>query len=188
MANIFVHQLDNLITMAPTDSVAFIQTADGTVPVKRFARRYKNIARATLAGFDAEARWMAYPGNTIYGNISYVHGVDRDSGQPLPAIAPLNLVIGIRQKLGKAGTIDVRARGYHRQDRVAEGEKPTPGYALLDGYIHSAPIKIGTVQLHWTAGVENALNAAYRNHLATNRGNWSWEPGRNFKCKLTILW
>jgi hemoglobin/transferrin/lactoferrin receptor protein len=187
-ANAFVHMLDNLITMAPADSVVFVSTDDGTDPIKRFARRYKNISRARLTGFDAMARWIALPGSILYGNISYVYGADRVTDQPLPAIAPLNAVLGIEQRLGKHGRIDIRTRAYDRQNRVAVGEKQTPGYVLLDAYVHSASIQAGKAQLQWTAGIDNVLNTAYRNHLTTNRDSWLLDPGRNFKCRLTILW
>jgi outer membrane receptor protein involved in Fe transport len=71
---------------------------------------------------------------------------------------------------------------------VAEGELTTDSYALLDCFFESELIRMNGKQLQFAAGVENLANAKYRNHLSTNRGGWTLEPGRNFKCRVSFMW
>jgi outer membrane receptor protein involved in Fe transport len=186
--NVFLNYLSSMITMVPADSVSFSAPEESGSTAKVHARRYENIDKALLSGFEFNVDWWLYPAGVAYGQLSYVRGDDRNTGDHLPQIAPLNGVVGIRHRITELGTIDVRSRFFGSQNKVAEGELPSEGYVLVDCFLTSKPIQMQGIQLQLSAGVENLTNTSYRSHLSTNRGNWMLEPGRNMKFKLSVTW
>jgi outer membrane receptor protein involved in Fe transport len=52
--------------------------------------------------------------------------------------------------------------------------------------LYSSQLEMGVTTFQLFAGVDNLFNAAYRNHLATNRGIITAEPGRNIFIKLVM--
>ena len=186
--NFFMNYINKMITMAPADSVSFLTSSDTGFSQRTFSRQYQNIDNALLTGFELSADWLAYQTGVAYGQISFVRGIDRSSGEDLPQIMPFNGILGLRQQVAEAGNFDVRVRYFAAQNHVAEGELTTDSYALLDCFFESELIRIIGTQVQFAAGVENLANAKYRNHLSTNRGQWALEPGRNFKCRASFMW
>ncbi|HRT90811.1 MAG TPA: TonB-dependent receptor [Bacteroidales bacterium] len=72
------------------------------------------------------------------------------------------------------------------QDKVADGEKTTGGYMRYDLNLSTDAFRIGKTSLQAFAGIENLTNRSYTNHLATNRGSISVEPGRNIFVRLSL--
>ncbi len=105
----------------------------------------------------------------------------------LPLIPPMNGRLGLRYNFPKYLGFDMVAIGFADQNKVADGESQTKGYARFDFLIHSALINLDFAKLQFFGGVENIGDRAYTNHLATNRGAISIEPGRNFYIKLKVL-
>ena len=83
--------------------------------------------------------------------------------------------------------MDLIAIGFADQDKVADGEQETKGFARFDFMIHSTLINIDFAKLQLFGGIENIGDRAYTNHLSTNRGAIDIEPGRNFYIKLKVL-
>lgn len=186
--NFFMNYINKMITMAPADSVSFLTSSDTGSSQKTFTRMYQNVDKALLTGFEISADWLAYQTGVAYGQINYLRGIDRSSEEDLPQIIPFNGILGLRQKVAEAGNLDVRVRYFAAQNNVAEGEFTTEAYSLLDCFFETEPIRINGSQLQFAAGLENLTNTRYRNHLSTNRGNWTMEPGRNFKFKVSFIW
>jgi outer membrane receptor protein involved in Fe transport len=155
---------------------------------KTFARKYQNIDEATITGFEMSVDWQAYPSTVVYGQVSYVRGIESNTKENLPGIVPLNSTAGLRRQLGNLGDVEFRTRIFNAQDKIAEGEVKSDGYWLLDCYATTSPITLGGSQLQFSAGIENIANTKYRSHLSTNRGNWALEPGRNVKLRLSVSW
>jgi len=76
--------------------------------------------------------------------------------------------------------------GAATQDRIAAGESETNGYTRLDLGVSSTKINMGFSKLQLFAGVDNITDKSYTNHLATNRGAISVEPGRNIYLRLNL--
>ena len=74
------------------------------------------------------------------------------------------------------------------QNKVAESELKTPGYAVFNLMVNTDEINLSSLNFKIYAGIENILNKSYRNHLSTFRGNILDEPGRNFYVKLIAGW
>ncbi len=105
----------------------------------------------------------------------------------MPLITPANGRIGIRYHLPKYFGLDLVAIGFADQDKVADGESETKGCARFDFKVNSSVIKIDFAKVQFFGGIENISDRAYTNHLATNRGAISIEPGRNFYVKMKVL-
>ncbi|MFA6826576.1 MAG: hypothetical protein WCR43_05985, partial [Bacteroidales bacterium] len=70
--------------------------------------------------------------------------------------------------------------------KIAEGEKETPGYYRLDAALNTKAFDLRFMKLQLFAGIDNITNNRYTNHLSTNRGDISVEPGRNFFIRLKL--
>lgn len=148
--------------------------------------RKANIGEARLYGFDFQLEYNFFDELVVYTHGSYVRGEDLTLNSNLPLISPLNGKIGFRYKNLNYGNIDIQASLFAKQDKIASGEKETPGYITLNTYISSTPISFYHISLRLFAGVENILDKDYRNHLSTNRGQILIEPGRNVFVKLNL--
>jgi iron complex outermembrane receptor protein len=112
--------------------------------------QYQGVA-ATLYGFEAEGKtrlWrkLVTSSDTLdfEARADYVHGENRDTGQPLPRLAPLRLGGGLVYGAGPFGArIDVTYAA--RQSRVPANDTPTDAYTLL-GVQLSYKIKAGRTQ------------------------------------------
>ena len=106
----------------------------------------------------------------------------------LPLIPPLNGRLGIRYTNSGLGSAEFSVFGAGRQDKIAEGEQETPGYYRLDVALNTKTMYLGPVGIQLFAGIDNITNNRYTNHLSTNRGDISVEPGRIIpEVKLSLI-
>lgn len=146
-----------------------------------------NVDNARLYGVDLKFQYNFYGNFVIHGSGSYVRGEDTNNNTNLPLIPPMNGRIGLKYNLPNYFGANIIAVGYADQDKVAEGETETKGFAKFDFRVHSALINLDFAKLQLFGGIENIGNRAYRNHLSTNRGSIDIEPGRNFYIKMKVL-
>ena len=146
-----------------------------------------NISNARLAGFDAEWEYNFYNSLVFYGGASFINGENTDNGSALPQIAPLNGTIGLKYSYKDIVTLNFNTVIYSGQNRVAAGEVTTPGYTVFNFYTGINRIYLSNFELGLYAGSENIFNRNYRNHLSTNRGTVTSEPGRNVYLKAKIV-
>ncbi|MBN1351217.1 TonB-dependent receptor [candidate division KSB1 bacterium] len=172
--NIFINRLQNLVIDEPS-------TFEG-----RPALIKANVGEAQLVGFDARIDWEAHSALGVFGTVAYVRGEDLKQASPLPLIPPLNGKIGIIWALVNQVKLSLSATLFTSQNRTAAGELATPGYTILDLFLNTTPMNLGYTANRFVLGVENITNASYRNHLSTNRGTITGEPGRNFSIKWKV--
>lgn len=147
-----------------------------------------NAGRSRLYGFDLNLEYNFYKEMVFYATSSYVRGQDIENNVDLPQIPPLNGRIGFRSPITKYLNADITAVYFTRQDKIASGEIATPGYVYWNLSLNSVTLKLGRMGIRFFGGIENALNKSYRDHLATNRGYITSEPGRNFYLKANVTW
>lgn len=172
VSSIFFNYFDNLVSEIPglfDGRNAFIKT---------------NIGKARLYGFDFRADYNFYSDHLFYFISSFVKGDDISSGGDLSEIPPLNGSAGIKFSYSSKLSIVISSDYSFGQISVAEGERSTAGYALLNLSVNSGVFDLFGSGIRINAGVENIFNKEYRNHLSTIRGNLIFEPGRNFFVKL----
>ena len=47
-------------------------------------------------------------------------------------------------------------------------------------------LTLGNIKAGFSVGIENLFDKEYRNHLSTNRGSITTEPGRNFFLRANL--
>jgi len=128
--------------------------ADTSVPEYAF-----RAVRARLQGAELEARtrlagmpWQI----DLTGGADFVRGDNRDSGEPLPRLAPMRLRAGLEagQASWRAG-LDVRHAA--EQDRVPSTDTTTPGNTRLNLWWTWA-MGNETVQALWFVRLDNVTN------------------------------
>lgn len=145
-----------------------------------------NVDRAMLYGLDMKMDLHVWDELVFHNTVSFVRGRDTKNNEHLPLIPPLNGRTGFKYHFPGSITVNLYSRWAARQNKTAEGETSTPGYAIVHLSAHTAPIDLDIARLRFTGGVENMFDKAYQNHLATNRGAIKIEPGRNLFIKMQL--
>ena len=185
--NTFVNRISNLIVEIPGEFIYTINTgiSQGTLDTLP-ALVNSNVSKALLYGVDFGMQYNIYSGLVLSASGAFVRGRDTEADANLPQIPPLSGRLGIRYNCPGIGSAEVTVIGAARQDKIASGEKETGGYVRYDLAVNSANIYMGKSKLQIFAGIDNITDRSYTNHLATNRGGISVEPGRNIYMRLSF--
>ncbi|MGQ9621449.1 MAG: TonB-dependent receptor [Bacteroidales bacterium] len=186
-ANLFYNRITNMIVETPGQFIYTINTgpAEGTTDTLP-ALINANVSKAVLYGCDLGIQYNFYSGFVLFASGSYVRGKDIEADANLPQIPPLNGRAGIRYSPRGTGSAEFIVSGSAKQNKIADGEKETGGYVRYDISLSSERIKLWKTGLQFFAGIDNITNRSYTNHLSTNRGSISVEPGRNFYLRLNL--
>ncbi len=187
-ADIFANRIYNMIVEEPGEFIYTINTgvSEGetdTLP----ALVNSNVSKALLYGADIELQYNIYSGFVVYGSCAYVRGTDTEKETNLPQIPPFTGRVGLRYSNSRLGSAEIAVIGAAKQDKVADGESTTGGYTRLDMSVNTTKVNLGPVRLQFFAGIDNITDRKYTNHLATNRGSISVEPGRNIYFRINLV-
>ncbi|RPI60311.1 MAG: TonB-dependent receptor, partial [Ignavibacteriales bacterium] len=163
--SIFLNSLKDLVTEIPG-------TYDG-----RNALIKTNIGEALLFGFEYSFNFRVMNQLSVYNTLSYVRGLNQKDDQDLPQISPINGIVGIEYFPLDWMSFDISAILFAEQNKVAPGEKTTPGYATFNFKLNFVNLTLANIKVGFSVGLENILDKEYRNHLSTNRGSITTEPG-----------
>ena len=172
--NLFVYRLRNLVTEV---SSTFEDRA---------ALRKTNTGSAQLHGFDLEIKARLSQRASVALTAAWVQGQDTFLNRPLPLIPPLNIRCRLGIKPARLFSTELITSAFAPQDRIADWEIPTPGYFTVALRFRTERLRMLSLNSRIYFNVENVLNRSYRNHLATNRGRITAEPGRNFILQWQI--
>lgn len=193
----FYRRIDDYIQGVPYDNSPGIINSDvETVAAANgdsYPLRFGNVD-ATFYGLDLGWSYAITDRWTLSGLGSYVRGTRADIADNLYRIAPANGRVDLTYARSQwdAG---VEVAGALRQNRVAatNGEKPTPGWAILNAHASWRPLSWIETRL----SVENILDRAYADHLnGPNRvagsavpvGARVPSPGRNVEVRMNVTW
>lgn len=143
---------------------------------------------ARLRGVEAEGRWRAWSGSStldLDGKLDLTRATQTDTGAPLPRIAPLRVTLGATWTRGpwQLGGEVVRAQ---RQDRVPDGDTPTPGYTLVNANA-SWRVDWGSTDALWFLKLGNLGNTlAYNAATVATVLPLSPLPGRSIEAGLRV--
>ena len=184
---VFANWIDNMIVETPGEYIYTINTGpmEGTIDTLP-ALVNANVSKARLYGYDLKLQYEATRNLVIFGSGAYVKGDDTEAETNLPQIPPLSGRFGLRYNFIKIGTLEASMLGASKQDKVADGETVTDGYHRIDMAFSTNRFSVGFSKIQLFAGVDNVTNVSYTNHLSTNRGAISLEPGRNIYVRASI--
>ncbi len=152
------------------------------------SREYVNVSDAELYGADGSLEFDLLKQLTVYGNIAYVVGRDRNSHDHLNTIPPLNGILGARWHDQMANGLnywfDFGSHSYATQDHPAPGESETAGYTFFN-LRSGLSFDYGSLKdITLSVNVENLFDKTYRNHL--NTMDFYNDPGLNVITSLQI--
>lgn len=186
--NGFINKINNMIAeekdTTTYDNYDSNGNIESTTPVPAFI--LNNIDEALLYGFDASVSYEAMPNLLINANIAYTIGENMTTDGHLPQIAPLNGLVGARYKGLPYLQGELNCEWAAKQNNIATGETTTDAYAIVNMNLNSQEYKVGSTRIQAFAGMRNIFNTEYTNHLSSNRGSITVEPGRNFYVKLKL--
>lgn len=185
-ADLFINRLSDMIVEAPGEFIYNTYTGTDFVVDTLPAMINSNVSKALLLGFDFRFEYILFKDLVINGTGSFVRGRDTEAGTDLPGISPFKYRVGLRYTADKAGSVELSANGAAKQAKIAEHEVMTDGYVRFDLALASKPFKLGKTDLQAFGGIDNITDVSYTNHLSTNRGSISVEPGRNFYLRMTL--
>lgn len=131
------------------------------------ATQTQNIGKARIRGLELSGKWQLNSQINLHGNLSYVHGVNRNTNRALTGLAPWSGTLGA-QYVGAndawAVTGEVQfAKGQTRWDPATEYR--AAGYGLVNAYAQFQLDRMGFEQLKNTQivlGVTNLFDKEYR--------------------------
>lgn len=151
---------------------------DTEVDIMAGTTRSANVNRAHLWGYDARLHWMpaTIPGLTTFLGIAEVSGRDRDSGEALGSLTPLEALAGIDYHFTQPQlTLGWRGRFARAYDK---GDDDQPGYGLHD------------LQLAWqiTPALSTSLNLRNAADKEWYRPDGNLGDGRSLLANISLQW
>jgi iron complex outermembrane receptor protein len=184
--NAFARQIDDYITLAPTDLGPILPLSPDTV------FRYAN-GEAHFYGAELDASLSPSEAWTARASGSWLRGEDTALDEPAFGVSPASATLGLRWtppvslRRVSAPYLDASTTLVADQTRVARarGETATDGYTTVDlragiSFLQNARLELG---------VENLFDVAYVNHLNAKNpfsGAQLPEPGRVVTTNLTV--
>jgi len=172
---------------------AFVNSVTGMVilrPGETFngldANVYSNAGKALLRGGEASAAWLPAPSVLIEGSLSYVRGTDKEAGENLPFMPPVNGRVSARWNPGRSLWVEPSMTVSSRKTRCAPGEDETAGYGIVDitGGVRLPDIFGSECSL--VGGVKNAADKRYTPPLAESRAFPLYGTGRSVFVSVRI--
>ncbi|MBN2611899.1 MAG: TonB-dependent receptor [Bacteroidales bacterium] len=184
-ASVFANHLNNMIVEAPGEFIYSLTSDNTTDTLPAFVN--SNVSKALLYGTDFKLQYNAIGNLVLFCSGSYVRGKDTEAEENLPQIPPFYGRLGFRYTWPAIGTVELTVVGADKQAKVAVNETDTDGYVRFDLSLNTVRFNLGNIKLQGFAGIDNITDVSYTNHLSTNRGSISIEPGRNVYLRMNLL-
>ncbi len=172
----------NIFTNYFNDLVANVVEIPDSLFIKR------NISEAKIYGFETAFEVSLVKNFFVFGNVSYVRGIETKYNLDLAEIPPVNGIFGVRGKFPYEIDVNLNCEFAGEQNAVASYENTTEGYAIINFAAARRNISSGKISFNLSAGIRNALDEKYRLHLSSNRGLIKLEPGRNLFVRVKVNW
>jgi iron complex outermembrane receptor protein len=143
---------------------------------------------ARLHGVEIDGRWRLLDGGwrlDAGAGIDWVRGSRRDTGTPLPRLAPLRTRLSLDATRG-AWQGGVAVKHAARQNRFAPGDAATPAHTLVDLWA-GWTMQVGQRELQWTLQLDNAFNRlAYSASTIRTAREVAPLPGRSLALAVRV--
>lgn len=142
-----------------------------------------NAGKAHLWGFETSVDWLLGARLLVSADASLTRGTNTKTGTNLASMPPARGHVSLRWTAGRGFWIEPLGTFVARQDKIASGERVTPGYGTFDLTAGKNISALGFSN-ELVLGVKNAGDRRYRDHLATSRGYEMYGLGRSFYLSL----
>ncbi len=187
-ANGFINKINDMIAPENGEWIYDNYGNDGSIVSNDTvsAQILNNISEALLYGFDLSASYEPINDMIVSATMAYTMGKNQTTDGYLPQIAPINGTISVNYNAYEYVQGGVTCEWAGKQSNIAAGETETDGYAIFNLNISSKSFHFDNSHLQAFAGIRNIMDTEYTNHLSTNRGSVTVEPGRNFYIKVRL--
>ncbi|WP_280155170.1 TonB-dependent receptor [Piscinibacter sp. XHJ-5] len=182
----FASRFSRFISLEATGGTVDVVDDDGsTRAVAEYAFRP---VRARMNGIELEGRHRLLDAAwklDASGKLDFTRGTNRDTGEPLPRIAPLRMLVGLDARRGPwGGRIEVDHAA--RQDRVPATDVPTPSYTIVNLTL-TRSLQLGPGDGLWFVKVGNVGDElAYSASTVRTVRDLSPLPGRSVKTGIRV--
>ena len=181
----YYNRMKDFIFRAPTDlfynpesNAPFNNSGDG-FPVYRYRQ-----SEAELYGFELKAQYEITRQISITAIMDYVRGNQVFNSTPLPQMPPFRFSIEPRYA-DDDYWFGLNWKLVADQNNIADFEKPTKGYGLVDLYL-GTKILSGKSYHIVNLRADNLFNQSYRDHLSSIK-DFALMPGRSVKLSYKFL-
>jgi len=154
--------------------------------VSKTEHRMMNVDKAKIHGAEIETEYYLTSLVTLMANISYTHGDNTTNHEPLPFIAPLDGLLGIRYDRSRGFWTSLELEWAANQGRTPPNQVEGEAWERLN-------FRMGQKFTLWgkdqeiMVGMDNILDSDITNYLSTSRGVELKEPGVNYLCVWKIM-
>ncbi len=141
--------------------------------------RNANVSEARIEGVEFSSKFLFARGIEASGNLTYIEGRDTVRDEYLPGVPPLNGYVSVRKSIEGAPWLQLQTEFAAEQGKTPDGVAETGSWMVFNLGI-GWQWTVAENQRHLFFGVDNLLDADYRDYMATYRGNFYEEPGRSF--------
>jgi len=181
--DVFVAYLQNAI------SSVIDPTLTPRIPTSPGVRRYVNLNKALLSGFELNWHQNIVAGIQHQLSIAYTYGQDLERKEALPEIAPMDMRYRLYGRFLKNKLQpEISLRYVLAQNRVSAeyGETASPAFTLVDFSVNYKAAN----HLSLSAGVQNIFDVTYYEHLSRSvvgdLPHPIYAPGRNIFISMNI--
>ena len=185
-AQIFSTRFSNFISLDATGRNIDVVGEDGALSsVPEYA--FRGVS-ARLQGLEVEGRWRVAElpwALDLLAGLDGVRGDNRDTGEPLPRIAPYRVSAGVEAAQGP-WQLGAGVRYAAEQDRVPSTDVATPSYTMLNLWL-TWKSRLALAETTWFARADNLTDelAFSSSSIGTIRG-LAPLPGRSATAGLRI--
>jgi iron complex outermembrane receptor protein len=183
---VFATRFSHFISLEATGNS--VPVTDDTGTTTNFAEFAFRDVRARMHGIEIEGqhRFVERPWTLdATGKLDLTHATNADTGEALPRVAPLRLLVGLDASQGEwGGRIEVDHAA--RQGRVPSTDTPTQGYTLVNASL-TRRFTLGNSDGLWFLKLGNIGNTlAYSASTVQTVRDLSPLPGRSLKTGVRL--
>ncbi len=147
-----------------------------------------NVDQAFYYGGELELKWLIADRLMLETFVSYVNGVNAQTGDVLPLVPPMRGLASLQYNIDRLMNVSVAVDWEYELEDVHDSLTEPHRHAIFKLILESEKFKRGALSYQLMGGIHNIFNTAYQEHFSTLRGISRLEPGRNFYVRAIVNW
>jgi len=147
-----------------------------------------NVDRAYYLGGEIELRWLLSDRWILQSFVSYVNGVDVNTGETLPLVPPMRGSASLQYNIDKIMSVALAVDWMYEIVNAHDIDVEPHRNAICKLILQSDTFRFGVLSYQLMGGVHNIFNTSFQEPFSTLRGINRLEPGRNFYVRAIVNW